>query len=453
MANILLQIFLILCLIGIIIILFFDKGDYLTYTVIILILAILICSLILPEARSVNTYILAIRWEIILFLVCMVVSVEILEPFFEELARRILKKNIMNQRIFFYTLCLFSMFLASVIEDLSVSIIILPFVIKLCRKSEISPLPYLFGVTICLNLAAAISPFASAENVLIANDFELNFVWFFQNMGLYFIITTVLTLFFLDVFILRKNIKTHYTQRLTDEEEHSDFHFASLSLIKDIKEHSTESPIISSNLFLANSFVLILYFVGLVLIENFVLVGIIILLILTILNPVGEGTSKKHPDLIFHAKNADFKLIYFFICFFILETLMELNGIIDMIAEILLNQQNQSIIVLCIILMVIVSVLSGLIDDAPVTIIFHPVIVDLLSTYPEYEIPILFAFIIGINIGSNILPQGAASDLMALEIAQKERVVGFSYLKLVKVGGLFAIFHVLIAGIFLFFMV
>jgi len=92
------------------------------------------------------------------------------------------------------------------------------------------------------------------------------------------------------------------------------------------------------------------------------------------------------------------------------------------------------------------SILSGFMDNAPVTLIFLPIIT-LLIGLPSYSAnftPIIFSFILGINLGGNFLPQGSAADMMTLEIAREYCVHDLSYKKLFKVGGLFAALHIII---------
>jgi len=55
---------------------------------------------------------------------------------------------------------------------------------------------------------------------------------------------------------------------------------------------------------------------------------------------------------------------------------------------------------------------------------------------------ILIAFLFGINLGGNLLPQGATCDLMTLNLARKHKVEGFTYKSLLKTGGLFALIHI-----------
>ena len=54
------------------------------------------------------------------------------------------------------------------------------------------------------------------------------------------------------------------------------------------------------------------------------------------------------------------------------------------------------------------------------------------------------AFILGINLGGNFLPQGSAADMMTLELSQQHCVEDLTYQKLTIVGGLFALLHIVL---------
>jgi len=69
----------------------------------------------------------------------------------------------------------------------------------------------------------------------------------------------------------------------------------------------------------------------------------------------------------------------------------------------------------------------------------------LIVTFGFPSVPLLFAFIVAINIGGNIIPQGAAADMMTLKIARDSGVDNLNYKHLFKMGALFALIHIGIA--------
>ncbi|MHA1670967.1 MAG: SLC13 family permease [Promethearchaeota archaeon] len=159
-----------------------------------------------PEGLSIEELFLSVNWEVIFFLIPMFTIVAILEEnfIFQEIARRITDKFGTNTREFFWIICLISTLSAAFIEDISVAIIFIPMIIKTSEKMKINPSPILLGMTICINLASTLTPFGSAENLLIANQFSLTSQWFFFNLGVFFIIGTLSTLLLLDFFIVKK---------------------------------------------------------------------------------------------------------------------------------------------------------------------------------------------------------------------------------------------------------
>jgi Na+/H+ antiporter NhaD/arsenite permease-like protein len=98
---------------------------------------------------------------------------------------------------------------------------------------------------------------------------------------------------------------------------------------------------------------------------------------------------------------------------------------------------------LSVLILIISSILSAFLDNVPVTVLFIPIIQVLISSGFS-SVPLLIAFILGINLGGNFLPQGSAADMMTLELSTKYCVEGMNYKKLLKIGGLFALIHILL---------
>jgi len=431
MTNALLQIVVIICFIVLVIVLFFEKLDYLIYSIAIIVVAGLFTAIFIPEAQDLENYFTAIEWEIVFFLIIFFCIVEILNEtgFFQELARRLVNRYKSNLRKLFYIICIISTLTAAFIEDLSVAIIFVPIIILACQELEINSTPFLLGMTICINLASTLTPFGSAQNILIANHFNLSTLWFIVNLGPFFVISTFLTLFFLDQFVLTKEIK-HPTPGMCEDIEGKE-------VLQQIK--------VEDKVFKKNFYGFIILIILLIIIPSILIAGLIGLVIFVLLNPVKDKKGKSRPNVSHYLRKVDYKLIFFFICLFILVYLMELNGTIIFIEDFFVQISTDNLFLLCLMILIITSVLSGFIDNTPVTIMFIPIVEILIGIEGVNSIPLLIAFITGINIGGNFLPQGSACDMMTLELATKECVPGLNYKKLTKIGGTFAVIHVLLA--------
>ncbi|MCP4764231.1 MAG: hypothetical protein GY870_20830 [archaeon] len=447
MANLLLQLLIFGCFFVLIVVLFLEKKDYLTYSILLIIIAGIITAFFIPETAHLEFYIDSIDWEVIFFLIGMFTIVEILKEklIFQEISRRIVKNYEKDLRKMFYILCIVSTITAAFLEDLSVAIIFGPIIVLACRDIKINPTPYLLGTTICINLASTLTPFGSAENILIVNSLNLEFIWFLQWLSIYFIISTIITLVLLDQFMLKKYLNVKWNEFCEDDDkeynqktEIEDFQVIELTEIK-----------VDNKTFYKNIICLVIFIILLIFIPTLYLPCIISAIMFVFVNPVVDKNGEKQPRISHYLSKVDYKLIYFFMCLFILVNFMRVNGSISYIEDFIMSMSFESEFILCIIILVLTSIFSGFMDNAPVTILFLPIVELLILTPGFNSAPIIIAFILGINLGGNFLPQGSACDMMTLEISRKFCVNDLTYKKLFKVGGLFALIHIFIGIIYL----
>ncbi len=436
----LLQIIVLCCFIIVIIALFREKSDFLYYSMVAMLVSAAATFLLSPGVSTEEVF-LAVDWEVIFFLVSLFTIVAILEEqcIFQEVARRITTKFSTNTRKFFWVICLISTISAAFIEDISVAVIFVPMIISTSQKMKINPAPILLGMTICINLASTLTPFGSAQNILIANHFALSSTWFFTNLSIYFIVGTLSTLFLLDRFILKKHLGDIWIPHCEENEEPQEIeHYEDHELV------ILEEPI-DKKIFYRNIIGLAIFFILLIFIQNILFVGLLGMLLFVFINPRFNTAGKKKPDISFYLTKVDFKLIFFFISLFVLIFSFEKAGIITLLENFVLAITPSNLFLLCVMILVITSVLSGLLDNVPVTILFIPIIEVLTEPPVAFStIPMLIAFILGINLGGNILPQGSAADMMTLELSKRYCADDLNYKRLLKVGGLFAIYHIIL---------
>lgn len=435
--SLLSQIVVGLLLVLLVIVLFFDEQDYLSFSVLFVFIASLVSAIDVEEARDLSNYITAIDWEVIFFLIAMFTIIEILNEakVFHQIAQLIVNKFHTNIRLMFYVICVISTLTATIIEDLSVAIIFIPVIIISCRKLNINPAPFLLGMTICINLAATLTPFGSAQNLMIANFFDLSALYFVTNFGVFFIVATAVTLVLLDLLVLRKSLKDNPPAQCEDPEK--------------VAPVSIEEFEVDPKVFWKNIIALGVFMVLLLTIHDIHVAGILGMLIFIFINMERGSRGGWHPKLSSYLRKVDYKLIYFFICLYVFVFLMDKNGTILLLEGLIERVSITNTFWLAVLILILTSLLSGLIDNAPVTIMFLPII-DILTDNPNVELlPLMIAFVLGINLGGNFLPQGSAADMMTLELAQKNCVPGLTYKRLTKVGGLFALLHVALGILYL----
>ena len=153
--------------------------------------------------------------------------------------------------------------------------------------------------------------------------------------------------------------------------------------------------------------------------------------------------------LLTHSKNTKFsdlkndiswRIIIIFAILFILANSLSRYGFSELIATGLVDLVNNNIYLAVLITLCLSTLLSAFLAGTPVTIILLPIFSAFIGQgfFPN---PIIIAFIGGVNLAGNFLPQGSACDLLTLSLAKKYKVENLDYKRLLKNGAFFAMIH------------
>ncbi|MBY9019640.1 MAG: hypothetical protein KGD67_01185 [Candidatus Lokiarchaeota archaeon] len=324
-----------------------------------------------------------------------------------------------NNRLFFYMVCLFTGTVVAFIEDLTLSLILVPLIFRTCRILKIPAGSYMMGMTITINIGAILTPVSSLKNLIIGEEFGWGFGEYLANMGILYLIALISTIFLMDWFIIRKEEKP------TEEN-------------KEILLSILDPGIVIENK---------LYFITTIII----ILGSFVLMFLGF-EPALVALVSAAIFLLIHSKKSNFsdlkneiswKIIITFAILFILSNSLSLFGFSELISTGLVSALNNNIYLAVLITLGLSTLLSAFLAGTPVTIILLPIISAIVGKgfFPN---PIIIAFIGGVNMAGNFLPQGSACDLLTLNLAKKNKVVNLSYNRLLKNGALFATIHFII---------
>jgi Na+/H+ antiporter NhaD/arsenite permease-like protein len=324
-----------------------------------------------------------------------------------------------NSRLFFYMICLSTGVLVAFIEDVTLSLILVPLIYRTCRILEIRAGTYLMGMTITINIGAILTPVSSLKNLIIGQEFGWGFGEYLANLGILFLITLISTIFLLDRFILKKEEKpTEQNKKIL------------LSML------NPGMVIENRKYFLTTTIIIIATFVFMFLGFEPALVTIISAAILLL-------THYKHSSFSDIKNEISWKILILFSILFILSNSLSHFGFSELISTGLINLASNNIYLAVLITLGISSLMSAFLAGTPVTIILLPIFSALTGGFLLPN-PIIIAFIGGVNMAGNFLPQGSACDLLTLSLAKKYEVSNLDYKRLLKNGSLFATFHFLI---------
>jgi Na+/H+ antiporter NhaD/arsenite permease-like protein len=368
---------------------------------------------------TINDFILSIEWPAIIIILSMSIITKVAQDsnILEFVAVKLFKISRGEQRIFFWLLCVITTLLAAIISDVVVVLILAPIVIRLCHFLKIRAGTYLLGMTICINIGSIITPFSSGENIIISTFFNLDTFYFIQNYWIFSFFLLFATIFLIDRFILRKEPKIEDIQR---------------KYVIDLID--TDIMVKSKKMFYFNSIAIIITIVLFAVLPLLYLTAGVSALILVLVNK--SYTKKPMGELL---RDIEWEIIFFFISLYVVIECMRQAGFAELIQLIPFGAINPLLV--SFIILILISVISGLVANTPTALIFIPIVNTLITSFGESPLPLFFSFIIGINLGGNFIPQGAACDMMTLKIARDSGVKNLSYKRLLKMGALFAFIH------------
>lgn len=374
----------------------------------------------LVQGISITTFVTFIEWEAIIVILSMSIITKIAQDsnILEFLAVKLFKISKGNQRVFFYLICIITTLLASIISDVVVVLILAPVVIRLCRFLKVRAGTYLLGMTICINIGSIITPFSSGENIIISTAFALDTLYFISYYWVFSFFLLFITAFLVDTFLLNKEPKMEDLQK---------------RFVLDLIDANV--MIKNKKMFYFNSIAIIVTIFLFAILPLLYLTAAFASVILVIANR--KYTKKEMGELL---RDIEWEIIFFFISLYVIIGCMLEAGFKELFENIAF--ENFNLFLLSFIILIAVSLISGFVANTPTALIFIPIIDLLIADHGFAAVPLLFAFIIGINIGGNLIPQGAACDMMTLKIAQKNEVENLGFKRLLKVGATFALIHI-----------
>lgn len=407
----------------IIMIIFTNKRvDYVAFTILSAVIACVITGSIF--SISFTEFLTYIEFEPLFFIISMQIIVAITEEnkIFRWLVLKTLHWTKADHRKFFFLICFIASMTSAIVSDITVGIIFVPLVIRACRILKINPAPYLFGLSFTINIGSIYTPFSSSENILIANAFSLDFSYFIINFSLIVIPTLIYTLFLINYTMLRKQQPPPEDYKL---------------ILLDIMDPNI--VIANKKKFVLNSILFVGVIIGFIIIPEAYIVAVVGAVIMCIAN------RKDFTEILL---KTDLKVIAFFIGIFLLMGTMQINGTFIIISDFVASFISDNILIAAITVLMMISVLSGFLAQIPTALVF---ITLMQNIYGFGQVPnlIIMAMLLGINIGSNFLPQGAACDLITLNLAEKNGVLDFNYKSLLKYGSMMTLVHIGVSILYL----
>jgi len=314
---------------------------------------------------------------------------------FQWIAIKILRKTKGAPIILFIAYGVMTFFLTAIIGNLTAILIMGTLTVVSCDVFEYNPIPYITLEILVANVGGIALITGSIPSILVATAFNIPFIEFA-------IIGFPIGLALLG-FTLLFMIKSKQKKLKSEVGEHTDKVKAQLETFDAWSVVPNRRGFYRSAAILI--FIIIMFFLSSFIGVSLGFVAFLGAIIMLVLSGV-------EPDKAFH--KVHWETVFFFIGLFIVIGGVEKSGALEALGEVIAEFVGGNIILAVVLIVFITGLLSGIVDNIPVTLTFIPIIAQLGLTLPIY--PLIWALTLGAVLGGTLTPIGSPSGIVAIGI-------------------------------------
>jgi Na+/H+ antiporter NhaD/arsenite permease-like protein len=345
---------------------------------------------------------------------------------FEYIAVKVLKLTKGDPFKLMYAVTLLGFSITIFFSEIPTALILGTLIIKICKRLNITPIPYLIIIALVVDLGGLLTPISSIQNIMIASAVGINFIEFTS-----FMLPLWLALLFGSLIFFRLFFRKELTSKITKEE---------LDKLLNLDENQ---EVKSWKLFKRSLVILVLIMIFFFIQditgignEAVAMTGAILMLML----------SSANPDEIF--SKVEWSVLAFFIGIFIVIAGIEKAGLLEKFTQIISVYMHGPMSAI-IVLIVITALLSSVMDNIPLIALLIPIAKSLTALFGIQNNILFYAIAVAVSVGGNITPIGSPSNMLILGMAEKEKKP-ISIGQFIKIGGFYTAVTMVISIIYFF---
>ena len=346
---------------------------------------------------------------LVLFISTALISISLDElGFFKYIAIKSLNKFHNNQYTLFFILYALVAVLTIFTSNDIIILTFTPFIVYFAKHAKINAIPYLIMEFITANTYSMLFTIGNPTNIYLSSYFNISFLDYLKVMYLPTLLAGFTSLILL-LLIFNKDL--HQQMDLIDIEE--------------VKIDN--KPLMIINLIHLGVAIILLAISNYIHLEMWI-ICLCAALSLTIFL-ISDAIIHKSATTIQHVyKRLPYNLIPFVLSMFIIVLALDYNEVTVHIAE-FLNNINSSKNMTIFNYLLISTISDNLINNIPMSVLFAPILTDVNN----YQLPAIYATIIGSNIGAYLTPIGALAGIMWMSLLKKYDVK-FTFFDFMKYG-------------------
>ena len=353
---------------------------------------------------------------------------------FQYISIKLLKYTKGHPGKLYWTLGTLTFLLSSIINTIPAILVVGALTIVATKELGYNPKPYILMEIVITNSGGLTTLISSITNIIIATPFNISFLGFITIASPLAIILSIVSMLF-----MMKIAPYQKVEKEVLEENYSKIaSFNANNLIKD----PTKFKLTSIAFILTMISLLISDIIGIEIAVVAVGGGLIMMYV------AGLSLEKILPKV-------DWTLLSFFASLFIIIKALELAGLLVYLTNILLFilelfLAEQIPVLGATTILLFSSLFSGLLDNVVLAVALTPVLGSIASSSANFHVgSMVWALIIGTNLGGGLTPIGAPPGVLGLGILKKESGIYIGWGEFFKSVGLITILRILLSIIYI----
>lgn len=339
----------------------------------------------------------AVEFETLGLLMGMMLVVAMLRKtgFFEYVAIRVAQASGGSYGRLLLMLGITTSVLSMFLDNVTTIVLMSPMVLLIAELLDISPIPLLISQAIFSNTGGMATLVGDPPNILIGAASGLTFNDFLFHLGPIVLVVWIFSYLVLR-YLFREDLKTVRPEQRT-------------ALNKLSADEAFNDRASARRVLLVLGGIVVMFFMESTL-------GIAPAF--AAMTGAGIAMGWTHQDVHEVLKDVEWDVLLFFVGLFVLVGGLESAGVLDGIAEMVVEFQDISPVLLGLIIMWAMVVLSAIVDNVPITIAVIPVVLA-LGEEGVNIIPIWWAIALGAGLGGNATPIGSTANVLVMSISER----------------------------------
>ncbi|HOT39656.1 MAG TPA: ArsB/NhaD family transporter [Candidatus Syntrophosphaera thermopropionivorans] len=386
--------------------------------------------LILTGILSQDIALSAIDWNVIFFLIGMMLVIAVLRRtgIFMYIAIKTAKLARGNPLLIMMLMFVVTAFSSAFLGSVTSIMILIPIILLICNELKITPVPYIITMVVASNMGGAATMIGDPPNIIIGSATDYDFLDFIFNLTPAIILATIACLGLMWVMY-------HGKLKVSRENRARMMSYKEEGLIKDKR-------------MLKISLITVAVMLVLLALESTLKIGTASISMSAGLFLILVGQRNDIEHIMVH--EVDWVTLFFFVGLFIIVEGLVQTGFISLLAHKVLELTHNQARPTSMAILWLSGILSAFIDNVPFVATMIPLIkqIGTVISQPNLMDPIWWSMSLGTCLGGNGTLIGASSNVVAIGITKKNGI-NISFMEFTKVSVAYTILSLVISSVYI----